>query len=106
MILAAESLNLFWIGPGILEQFPCFSKEFFESRRRNNFYESGGLVRRIPESMGDASRFQNIIARVREKYLVTDPCSELAFYHVGIFVSIMVKVRRDKSSRLHRAFDY
>ena len=56
--------------------------------------------------MGDAPRFQNIVARVREKDLITDPCSELALYHVGILVSIMVNMRRDKSPRLQRVLDY
>jgi hypothetical protein len=56
--------------------------------------------------MGYASRFQNIVAWVCEKDLVTDPGSKLALYHVGILVSIMVKVRWDKSPRLQRVLDY
>src|SRR5712664_1656120 len=79
MVLAAQGLDLFGIGPGRLEQFACFGEEVFESCWRNNFYESGRLVCRIPESMGDASRFQNIVAWVCEKDLVTYPHSELAF---------------------------
>ena len=106
MVLAAEGLDLFWIGPGILEKFACFGKKFLESCWRNDLYESGGLVCRIPEGMGDAPRFQNIVAGVCEKDLVTNPCPELAFYNVGILVSIVVKMRWDKSPGLHRVFDY
>src|SRR2546427_8176914 len=106
MVLRAQGLDLLWIGPSLAEKFTSFSKEFLESCRRNNFYESSGLVCGIPESMRNASRFQNIVAWVREEDRVTDPCSELALYHIGILVSIMVDVRRDKSPWLQRVLDY
>src|SRR2546428_13629958 len=106
MVPGAEGLDLLWIGPNLAEKFTSFSKECLESCRRNNFYESSGLVCGIPESMRNASRFQNIVACVREEDRVTDPCSELALSHIGILVSIMVDVRRDKGPWRQRVVDY